>query len=610
MPASTTYDVKIAMMLEDKATRGLSHMQGQLRRTQRETARMQRNLQSMSSGNLMAKAFGLGAGIFTIRKAASALFDFNKTIDMAQASFTGLLQMNMGGDMMTNFKRAGRLVNMFIDDAKRSVASTDDFIRMGENIVGPLTQVGASLTDIREITKGAVTAAQAFGINANVAGMDIQQAIQGRMTLRDRLPKLLGLDPESWNKMARKNPQEALQRLKSILGQSALKNMAEMQANTFTGQWRKLKDNLTITLGKVGRPLMKAMADEFSRISKWVDANPDKVNAFTRELASALTTAFSAMKSAMSFLWRNREMLLLVAKAFLAFKAVRGVTNLVGGAIGNILQFGQSLSGANAGLNTFSGKLGSLGNKLGLLGAAGVAGWEIGKEISNSIWDELPDWEIMSAAEAIERQRYGVSATAPQSEFLAAKDKQAKAVELMGGVAWGRAGAAEDMTAKLGLGAGKEATLGAVRRASSMASATAYGKSLQQGVNMVAEAARIQYMNQNKYISLAAARADTEKMGLEQLLALAEQFKASSNGALLAGQPVVNAIRFMQGLLSVEGGGTPGDKQPGGPPTNINVQMKVEVKSDDPDRFVMDLGKAFEMAVKSPSSAFATFREG
>lgn len=609
MAASTTYDVKIAMMLEDRATRGLSRMQGQLRKTQHETARMQRSLSAMSSGNLMAKAFGLGAGIFTIRKAASALFDFNKTIDMAQASFTGLLQMNMGGDMMTNFKRADRLVNMFIDDAKRSVASTDDFIRMGENIVGPLTQVGASLTDIREITKGAVTAAQAFGINANVAGMDIQQAIQGRMTLRDRLPKLLGLDPESWNVMARKNPQEALQRLKSILGQSALKNMAEMQANTFTGQWRKLKDNLTITLGKVGRPLMKAMADEFSRISKWVDANPDKVNAFTRELASALTTAFSAMKSAMSFLWRNREMLLLVAKAFLAFKAVKGVTNLVGGAIGNILQFGQSLSGANAGLNTFSGKLGSLGNKLGLLGAAALGVYEGSKYLVDKLSQgSMGDaYKIGGVSESIQRQQIADLARAKGITTAEAQGlisgTTTEATQLMSGKANTSQALLDKMNADSVSGVGLAQLKGLQGQL--------HGGFSQFDFMAIEQAATKAYQAQFELLSAEQVKADVAKMEMQELLQLTQQFKESAGGAALAGEPVANAIWLMQSLLSGSKDlQAPGNGMPGGPRTNINVQMKVEVKSDDPDRFVMDLGKAFEMAVKSPSSAFATFREG
>jgi hypothetical protein len=120
-------------------------------------------------------------------------------------------------------------------------------------------------------------------------------------------------------------------------------------------------------------------------------------------------------------------------------------------------------------------------------------------------------------------------------------------------------------------------------------------------------------MMQNKMLSATDAKINVERLGLVEVLALAQKFKGTAEGAGLAGADVVQAINVMKNLIAGNPQGGPlgnGKGGPLGPGANIHVNMKVEVKSDDPDRFVMDLGKAFELAVKSPSSAYTAFREG
>ena len=125
----------------------------------------------------------------------------------------GLLQMNMGGTWARNQKRANFLVQRFQKDAKASVGTTQDFVAMGGMLTGPLSRAGASIEDIANVTKGAVIASRAFGVEAEVAARDIEQALAGTLSQKDRFARALlepmGLTTKKWNEMVRKTPKKS-----------------------------------------------------------------------------------------------------------------------------------------------------------------------------------------------------------------------------------------------------------------------------------------------------------------------------------------------------------------------------------------------------------------
>jgi hypothetical protein len=642
MAASTIYDVKLRYAMEDKASRGVKALTGHIGAAARESQALSGTFRSLATA---------ASGFFGLRAAKAAFIDFNSEMEQAGLTMQGLLQMNMGGTWAQNQKRANDLMAKFQVDAKSSVATTKDFVNVAAGMLGPLGRAGASLKDIQEITKGTVIAAGAFGISGEVASRDIEQALAGRMGISDRLPKLLGMDPESWNKMMAKNPSKAIPELLKVLNQPALKNMAEAQGKTFAGQWSTLKDNVQMALGKVGLPLMQAMAAEFKKITEWMERNPEKVAAFISKASDALITAFGMVKSALKFLWDNRELLMTLAKAFLAFKVVKGATNVLAGygmsMVSAMTSFTAASGEAQKGMAGFAAKLPGIAQGLALFGAG--AALVADKLYSNAIEDlESREASKFSSDRArylagskvggmtldrmklmqneAERRGYsndegavmlgdahGIRKNQLESGKYTAADKLAGA------------GLLNDIAQQAGLKQGiVEAKKITVRDVAKIQGRTGMVDVMQkmQDRGYTGSHSALMNMTPDQLVRLLGAKDMAGLMSenpntregkgfIEALVGVSRALEM--HGGLIANLTLKaqndQAMAFVKSTVDAAADSI-GKKGPPGLKPSINVQMKVEVKSDDPDRFVMDLSKAFEGAVKNPSMAYNSFREG
>lgn len=285
----------------------------------------------------------------------------------------------MGGDWARNQKRANFLVQRFQKDAKSSVGTTKDFVDMGSLLTGPLSRAGASMEDIADVTKGAVIASRAFGIEADVAARDIEQALAGTLGQKDRFARALlepmGITTKEWNKMVRESPGKAAAALKGAFEQPAIQKMADEQKNSWAGVTSTLEDNLQRAFAKVGLPLMKRMTAEIQKITQWFEENPEKVNAIAEKLAKGLVSAFEMAKSVFGFIARHKDLLLTIAKAALIFKAAGAITRGLAG-FGGLFSLNNAAAEATKGMTGFSkglmGTVAKFGRVAGILGTVAV----------------------------------------------------------------------------------------------------------------------------------------------------------------------------------------------------------------------------------------------
>ncbi len=650
--AETVYDVKVRYMTDDRASRGLRGIEQAARGAGKESDSLSKTLMRVGAGVAAWKGFSLGK---------SLLIDFNSQIEQATISMSGLMMMNQGGTFAENQRKANALIEQFQQDAKASTATTADFVAMASNITAPLTQAGASMKDLREVTKGAVVAAGAFGISGEMAGLDIQQALAGTLSSKDRFAKLLGLDPESWNKMVRDNPAAAIPGLLKVFNQPAIKQMAEAQANTFAGQWSTLKDNMQIALGKVGLPLMKELGKEFARISQWMDNNPERVNEIAREIASALVTGFKAVRDAMKFLYDNRETIMILAKAFLAFKATNYVVSGVQNLANSISVFAKSSDIAAKGMAGFAGKL--PGIAAGLAAVHGIAQGIADKIVDDAIQEMesrenvsfqserarflgsdkvgsidfmryqqlqrsarqrgytddtgakmFSDASARSRAERLKQSRAGVFTAADKLMGASVLDAMTRQAGIKEGMTGARKLTVGDVARMQGVTSGNHGTIQAL-----------LGAARAQGYT--GDAGSLMQMNPQELVNMIGSNIDKLWKDLGDTRG-GDDFLGALEG-------VSNALKMHAGLLdklesnsawetrmkgiseSVNSGLTSfaawvgeGANKAASAQRNTNVTIrKIEVVSDDPDRFAMNLVGAFQDYNKSPTQAVNAINE-
>lgn len=362
MSTSTVYDVQVRYGLDDRATKGAKTMAGEFDRAGR------------SAMSLRGAIAGIGiAGVFVAGK--RALIDFNSEIDQMRIGMTTIMNMQLKKPWAEASKAADGLFARFQELAKKSPATTKDFITMANALTPQIASMGGGVDKIEKLTQGAVLAGLATGTRADVAALDVKQMLAGTVTERDMMAKQLisaqGMTKEDFNKLDGGSRGAMVEKM---LTHPSLLRAAEEFGASFAGQVSTFKDQLQIALGKVGKPLMESMTAEVKKWNQWIEKNPQTIARISKSLSGALVSTFKFIRDSVGWLVDNREMIFSVAKVFLAFKGAQMATNVFATFVGGLKRLGDSFSNT---ANTFaaggaglSGKFSRLGAILG--GAGGV----------------------------------------------------------------------------------------------------------------------------------------------------------------------------------------------------------------------------------------------
>lgn len=346
---TTTYDIQVRMKMANDIRKASSAMD-QLSRSARSVSRI-------------VKAGALGFGLGSALKSA---ISYNSALEETQIRLTAMFQGNLGGTFADNQRRAAGFMKQMRMDAEATPGTFQDMVGFSQEIAGHVTRAGGSMEDLRKITKGGVVAAAVFGEEAGLAARDIQQALSGTLGSKDRFAKqLLGpmkMTAVEWNRIVKTNPNKGVEMLINAFDQKHIKDASKAYQNSFKGVSSTLRSQLMDVLGMATGPLTEELKKEMQKASAWLKNNKETVKNFARSVGKTLVKAFRLVKSAMQFLYRNRDTLITLTKALLAFKMIKAGT-------GAMMTFAGALGASTAGLARFA-------NALGVAGAAVVAAWD------------------------------------------------------------------------------------------------------------------------------------------------------------------------------------------------------------------------------------------
>lgn len=295
---TTEYAVNLRYQMHNQAVlAGARAMSGELQRAHQASAAF-----GMSLGRLGGLLAG-GVGLYQAKK---SLLDFNSGMEQAQITMAGMMAQAGKGDFVGNMDEAAKLVKQMQLDARASVGTTEDFVQMATSIVQPLMMAKGTMQDLRDMTRQTVIASRAMGIGADVAGRDVGQALMGRYNTVDPflsriLPAIGYAGEEGRAKWRSLKEAERLSELRRALGSKGIMDMGKAQETSFAGAASTLKDNIQMTLGKVGMPLFKAVTEELNKWNKWLDANQSKIHEMAKEIGGDLLKAARMFREAIGF---------------------------------------------------------------------------------------------------------------------------------------------------------------------------------------------------------------------------------------------------------------------------------------------------------------------
>lgn len=364
MGTTTTYDVLLRYRLNNEATKDAEKLRHGL-----EGAHHSAN----ELGHVLAHIGMIAGGAMSIHGAWEHLVKFNSEVENAKISLAAMVEGGFGGSFNYAKNQAESLYKEFQKFSTQTPMTTQEMLEFSRGVAVSVQQSGGGIKDIVNVTEQGAIAAKALGMESHYAAREIAEMLAGNVNNRMLFAKqLAGLGGKTTEDIRHMGTEERLAFLKQTLNSPAMKDAVASMSSSFSGVTSTLVDKVQILLGKVGLPLFKAITAEVSRWNDWIDKNDEAINRFAKTVGEGLVTAFQTVKDVFGFIYDHADTFIMIGKTWAAIK----IGNMAGNLLG--LAGGGGAMGLLGNLGTPVSKLG--GNQvLGAAMATGMISYELTK---------------------------------------------------------------------------------------------------------------------------------------------------------------------------------------------------------------------------------------
>lgn len=661
MSYSTVYDVRVRYSVDNKAGRsGTQGLKNDVRALGQEAKR--------TTG-----IFGrLGVAVvasFGARAAGKALIGFNSTVEDTKNQIAGMLALSKKTDLSQQVGVADRLYSRLEKRAATLPGKTAEYVQMLGMLTQPLSNAGATLKDMENLTVNAVVGAKALGVSWDVAARDMDQALRGQFHSVDQFTgKILGsigyTGEEGRKRFNEMGADKRMEVLKAALMQKQLTQLASAQGGSFSGVLSTLQDTIEKTLGKVGQPIFKALGAEIRDWNKWLEANGDRVDDIAKTIGQHLVTGFRFVKDTLGFFVSHADTLIMVGKVWAAVKIGSMLGGGAGGLLGKMVGGAEGMAGSGGlrGLGAFFrgasdrfnpetgeyehtkagrgrqavGGMKGVVDNLGLLASSGAAGYAIGNMLGlDKVGSQLGEGLAYVTGRADGTTRAFEKLERESARLEQAMRAAAKAGPDAPSALRNLAGQSMDYAQQANLVRDAFAAYQKAQRTGSTQDAADFmmkrqiaeqaGLSISDIMKTGGPQQFIDSMNAKS--GQLSARGALAGMGTQAAIALGMQKLTEYQRKTLETEMAQEEIsRYMVQQLASGKLINPetvmeilrrNTQDPEGkhknvsdkPKVNVTIQ-RIEVQSDDPDRMAFGLIESFRDAAKNPSSALSSLREG
>ena len=329
---TTTYDVQTRYLLKDQVSGSAAHMTGALRASANEARGLDSTLKSLAVA---------AAGLFGIREMKKHLIDFNSEMEQAKLTTAGFMAMSGLGTFNDNLGEADALVKQYTLDARASIGTTADFVDMSKMMTAAVTRSGGSMKDLHDITKGMVISSKALGFAPQIAAIEATEALMGNVTIRNRYAQyLLGSigygDETGRSRYQQLSTEKRLSELKRSLGGAWLKDLASAQEHSMLGATSTFMDNAQLAAMRAGKALFDAIKVDLNQWNEYLIKNGDKIDHIAEVVGHDLVTGFKAIKDVTVFIYDHWKALALIYAGFKIPGMVAGFTGGLAGGLGGV----------------------------------------------------------------------------------------------------------------------------------------------------------------------------------------------------------------------------------------------------------------------------------
>ena len=315
-----SYVIKAKIIAEDHSGPGAAGAKRRLKEVEQEGVRV-----GASISGALSRAFAALAGAAGLGVAVRGVLGLHTSIQEAQAGMATLLSAQTGAGIVQTLGVAKGLVSDLRKDAAIGVGELGDYISGLQGILGPGLAAGASLQQLRELTR--LSLAAGFALRGqeglHLAPRDVMQAMtsganQVETPIVTQALSAIGVTSQAFNKLDPAKRLEALNRAFAAFGPGVA-----LMGKSWSAQMSTLQDQVKGLVVRLTTPLFDRWSGQLAGANRWLVANAGQMGIIVDRWGVKLLSLWDG-------LIRRAE---VFAALSVAAYAAPGLTQGVGGAI-------------------------------------------------------------------------------------------------------------------------------------------------------------------------------------------------------------------------------------------------------------------------------------
>lgn len=238
---------------------------------------------ALGIGARLRRMFGMLAGAAGVGVAVRGVLRLHTELEEARVGMATLLSGQTGMRMTQALQTARGLVQGLNKDAATGVGGLQDYTAALQMMMGPGLSGGATLEQLRELTRTSLAAGFAMRGSAGLqqAPMDIVQALTSGVSDRQTpiamaALQALGTSTADFRQLSMMDKIETLTR---AFGQ--FEEGVEAMGKTWSAQSETFLDTIRRLIRSVSRPLFDHWKDSLQRVNDWLDRNESMLESIT-----------------------------------------------------------------------------------------------------------------------------------------------------------------------------------------------------------------------------------------------------------------------------------------------------------------------------------------
>lgn len=272
--ADRSYVIKAKIIAEDHSAAGATSVKRRLKEVEQEGERV-----GASISGAMSRMFAALAGAAGLGVAVRGVLGLHSAIQDAQGGMATLLSAQTGMGITQTLGIAKGLVNDLRKDAAVGVGELGNYVEGLQGILGPGLAAGASLQQLRELTR--LSLAAGFALRGqeglHLAPRDVRQAMttganQVETPIVNQALSAINVTSQAFNKLDAAKRLETLTKAFGTFGPGVA-----LMGKSWSAQMSTMQDGVKGLIVRLTTPLFDRWSGQLAAANRWLVANADQL---------------------------------------------------------------------------------------------------------------------------------------------------------------------------------------------------------------------------------------------------------------------------------------------------------------------------------------------